>query len=65
MNLVPKFVSEPVLPTQPTPAAELKPRTLTERQAARVEMTKLNDRILAGFRSRSRYQQPRRDISES
>jgi hypothetical protein len=58
---VPKILSDPVMPPQTEPAAALKPRTLSQRQAARVEMTKLNERILAGFRSRARYHQPRRD----
>jgi hypothetical protein len=61
---VPKLLSDLVMPQQIAPAAALKPRTLTERQAVRLEMTKLNERILSGFRSRARYQQPRRDYTD-
>jgi hypothetical protein len=59
-----KIVSDPVQPPPREAAAtKLKPRTLTERQAVRLEMTNLNARILAGFQNRARYQQPRRDMA--
>jgi hypothetical protein len=54
----PKIVSDPVQTPKAQAAAELKPRTLSERKAARLEMDKLNARIMSGFKSRARYQQP-------
>lgn len=53
-----KLKFDPVKPEK-AKAAGLKPRTLAERKAARVEMTKLSDRILSGFRTRHKYHQPR------
>jgi hypothetical protein len=35
-----------------------------ERKAARIEMKKLSDRILAGFRSRYKFHQPRKPAPE-
>lgn len=60
---VQKLVFDPV---QPAKAAQtpLKTRTLAERKAARIEMSKLSDRILAGFRTRSKYHQPRKEAPE-
>jgi hypothetical protein len=54
----PKLSSDPVQPSKGK-KAELKPRTLTERQAARIEMETLNERIMSGFKTRARYQQPK------
>jgi hypothetical protein len=54
-----KIVSDPIQPVTPIRVA-LKARTLAERKAARLEMTKLSDRILSGFRTRPKYIQPRK-----
>jgi hypothetical protein len=53
-----KLKSDPIIPEKQKPAG-LKPRTLAQRKAARVEMAKLSDRIVSGFKSRYKYHQPR------
>jgi hypothetical protein len=60
---VQKLVFDPVRPAKEAPTA-LKTRTRAERNAARVEMAKLSERIFAGFRSRSKYHQPRKATPE-
>lgn len=62
MNAVPNL-----LPKLPDPSkADLlksKKKAMTERQAVRLEMKKLNDRIFEGFKNRAKYQQARRDTA--
>ena len=53
-----KLKFDPVHPEKRQSPA-LKARTTAERKAARVEMAKLGDRILSGFRSRYKYHQSR------
>ena len=58
-----KLKFDPVQPKKEK-SSGLKTRTLAERKAARVEMAKLSDRILSGFRSRYKYHQPRPSTPE-
>jgi hypothetical protein len=53
-----KLKFDPVHPEKQK-SAGLKTRTLAERKAARVEMAKLSERIVSGFKSRYKYHQPR------
>jgi len=58
-----KLEFDPVHPEKET-SSPSKARTLAERKAARLEMTKLSERILSGFRSRYKYRQPRKETPE-
>jgi hypothetical protein len=58
-----KLVFDPVHPQKQISSAS-QARTLAERKAARLEMAKLSDRILSGFRSRYKYYQPRKATPE-
>lgn len=60
---MPKLFSDPTQPPKQKVEA-MSPRTLAERKAVRLEMRKLNARILEGFRNRARYRQPRRETPE-
>jgi hypothetical protein len=62
-KVVPKLVFNPAQPAKREPEV-VTATTDAKRKADRAKMSELSERILAGFRSRSKYQRPRKEAAE-